>query len=166
MKKAVKEGKVRAIGLSNFEGEPLKKILDICEILPSVIQVEAHPYFTQEELKKTLSKYDIKLQAWYPLGHGDKSLISEPVFKKLAKKYNKTPAQIILKWHTKNGHIVIPGSRNEEHIKSNIDIFGFNLSTEEMKEIEKINKNKRYYTPSKALTESYAKMELNEDLDV
>lgn len=166
MEKAVKEGKVKSIGLSNFEGEPLKEILENCEIKPAIIQVEAHPYYPQDELKKILKENDMHIQAWYPLGHGDKSLIEEPIFKKLAEKYKKTPAQIILRWHIEEGHIVIPGSKNPEHIKDNADIFDFELTEEEMAEIKKINKNKRYYIPNPELTASYANMQLDESLDI
>ncbi len=166
MEKAVKEGKVKSIGLSNFEGEPLKKILEVCEIKPAVIQVEAHPYYPQNELKKVLKDYDIHIQAWYPLGHGDKSLLEEKVFSELGEKYGKTPAQIILKWHVQSGNIVIPGSKNKEHIKDNADIFDFELTDEEMDRINKLDKNTRYYIPNPELTASYAKMELNPEADV
>ena len=166
MEKAVKEGKVKSIGLSNFEGEPLKEILENLEIKPAVIQVEAHPYYPQDKLKETLKENNIRIQAWYPLGHGDKSLIEEPIFKKLGEKYGKTPVQIILRWHIEEGHIVIPGSKNPEHIKVNADIFDFELTSDEMVEISKINKNKRYYIPNPDLTASYAKMELDESLDI
>ena len=166
MEKAVKEGKVKSIGISNFEGRPLKEILSICEIKPAVIQVEAHPYFPQNELKKTLKDNDILIQAWYPLGHGDKNLISEKIFKDLADKYQKTPAQIILKWHIQSGNIVIPGSKNPAHIKDNINIFDFTLTKEEVELINNLDKNKRYYIPREEQTKKYAQMELNEDLDV
>lgn len=145
IEKAVKEGKVRAIGISNCEGKYIHNIIDNCEILPQVIQVEAHPYFTQDDLRKTLEKYNICLMSWYPLGHGDKSLINEQVFKKLADKYHKTPIQIILRWHIDMGFCVIPGSSNPLHVQENFDILDFKLSDEDMKEIAKINKNKRYY---------------------
>ncbi len=166
MEKAVKEGKVKSIGISNFEGRPLKEILSICEIKPAVIQVEAHPYFPQNELKKTLKDNNILIQAWYPLGHGDKNLISEKIFKDLADKYQKTPAQIILKWHIQSGNIVIPGSKNPAHIKDNINIFDFTLTKEEVELINNLDKNKRYYIPREEQTKKYAQMELNEDLDV
>ncbi len=166
IEKAVKEGKVKSIGLSNFEGEPLKEILENFEIKPAVIQVEAHPYYPQDDLKETLKENNIRIQAWYPLGHGDKSLIEEPIFKKLGEKYGKTPAQIILRWHIEEDHIVIPGSKNPKHIKANADIFDFELTKDEMAEISKINKNKRYYIPNPDLTASYAKMELDESLDI
>lgn len=166
MEKAVKEGKVKSIGVSNFEGEPLEIILKNCEIKPAVIQVEAHPYFPQTELKKTLKKYDIKLQAWYPLGHGDKTLINEPIFTNLASKYGKTNAQIILRWHLQQENIIIPGSKNVDHIKDNANIFDFALTEEEMQEISKIDKNKRYYQPEPALTASYANMPLDPSKDI
>lgn len=139
MEKAYKEGKVKAIGVSNFEGEPLRKILEICEIKPSVIQVEAHPYYPQIELKKILKENDIHIQAWYPLGHGDSLLLEEPIFKELGEKYKKSPAQIILKWHVQSGNIVIPGSKNIEHIKDNANIFDFELSEEDMEKIKTLD---------------------------
>lgn len=166
MEKAVKEGKVKAIGLSNFEGKPLEEILNNCEIKPTVIQVEAHPYYPQNELKEIIKKDDIHIQAWYPLGHGDKSLIEEPIFTELAKKYGKSNAQIILRWHIQQGNIVIPGSKNPEHIKDNANIFDFELTDDEMNRIEKINKNTRYYIPNPQLTANYATMELNPEADV
>lgn len=166
LEKAYKEGKAKAIGLSNFEGEPLQEILNMCEIKPSVIQVEAHPYYPQNELKEVLKENDIKIQAWYPLGHGDKTLIEEPIFTELSKKYGKTSTQIILRWHIQSGNIVIPGSKNPEHIKDNANIFDFELTTEEMNEISKINKNKRYYEPNPELTASYAHYELDPSKDI
>lgn len=145
LEKAYKEGKAKAIGISNFEGKYIEKLETKWEIVPQFIQVEAHPYFTQTELRKTLDKYDIKLMSWYPLGHGDKSLIDEPVFAELGKKYGKSSAQIILRWHTQKGFVVIPGSKNVDHIKDNLDILDFKLTDEEMAEIAKLDKNERYY---------------------
>ena len=83
--------------------------------------------------------------SWYPLGHGDKSLINEPVFAELGKKYGKTPAQIILRWHTQMGFVVIPGSKNTDHIKDNLDILDFTLTDEDMQKISKLDKDQRYY---------------------
>ncbi|MBE7060131.1 MAG: aldo/keto reductase [Ruminococcaceae bacterium] len=145
LEKAYKEGKAKSIGISNFEGKYIKELETKWEIVPQFIQVEAHPYFTQKELRKTLDKYNIKLMSWYPLGHGDKSLLEEDIFADLAKKYKKTPAQIILRWHTQMGFVVIPGSKNVEHIKDNLDILDFKLTDEEMREIAKLDKNERYY---------------------
>ena len=144
LEKAYKEGKIKAIGISNFEGKYIEELLQKCEIKPQVIQVEAHPYFTQDELRKILNKEDIKLMSWYPLGHGDSALMNEEVFKELGEKYNKTPAQIILRWHTQMGFIVIPGTKNVDHVRENFDIFDFKLTDEDMEKIAKINKNEKY----------------------
>ena len=156
LEKAYKEGKIKAIGISNFEGKYIEELLKICEIKPQVIQVEAHPYFTQEDLRKITDKEDIKIMSWYPLGHGDSKLINENVFTKLAKKYNKTNAQIILRWHTQMGFIVIPGTKNEEHIKQNFDVYDFKLTDEEMEQIAKLNKNVRYYNRTDEQLEQFA----------
>ena len=145
LEKAYKEGKARSIGISNFEGKYLEELETKWEVIPQFIQVEAHPYFTQKELCKTLDKYDIRLMSWYPLGHGDKSLINETVFAELGEKYGKTSAQVILRWHTQMGFAVIPGSRNVDHIRDNLNILDFELADEEMKEIEKLDKEQRYY---------------------
>ena len=145
LEKAYREGKARSIGISNFEGKYIEELQTKWEIVPQFIQVEAHPYFAQDELRKTLDKYDIKLMSWYPLGHGDKSLINEPVFSHLAQKYGKTSAQVILRWHTQMGFVVIPGSKNVDHIRDNMDIMDFSLTAEEMAEIAKLNKGTRYY---------------------
>ena len=101
--------------------------------------------------------------AWYPLGHGDRTMQEEPVFVNLAEKYGKSPAQIILRWHIQKGNIIIPGSTNPQHIQQNIDLFDFELSDEEMTDIAKINRNQRYYIADEAKVESYASM--NIDLD-
>lgn len=145
LEKAYREGKAKAIGISNFEGKYIAELETQWEIAPQFIQVEAHPYFTQTELRKTLDKYGIRLMSWYPLGHGDKSLINEPVFAELGKKYLKTPAQVILRWHIQMGFVVIPGSKNVDHIRDNLNILDFTLTDEEMAEIAKLDKGVRYY---------------------
>ena len=145
LEKALKEGKARSIGISNFEGKYIQELETKWETAPQFIQVEAHPYFTQKDLRVTLDKYDIRLMSWYPLGHGDKSLIHEPVFAELGKKYGKTPAQVILRWHVQMGFVVIPGSKNVDHIKDNLNIMDFELTGEEMAEIAKLDKGERYY---------------------
>lgn len=165
MEKAVREGKVRSIGISNFEGQPLEEILKIAEIKPAVIQVEAHPYYPQNALKERVKDIDMHIQAWYPLGHGDPTLQAQPIFKELAEKYGKSTAQIILKWHVQSGNIVIPGSKNPAHIKDNADIFDFELTPEEMAEIAKVDNGKRYYEPDEAKLQAYANMQLNPEAD-
>ncbi len=145
LEKACKEGKAKAIGISNFEGKYIEELQTKWEIAPQFIQVEAHPYFTQKELRKTLDQYGIRLMSWYPLGHGDKSLLQEPVFARLGEKYSKTPAQVILRWHTQMGFVVIPGSKNVDHIRDNLNILDFTLTDVEMAEIAQLDKDVRYY---------------------
>ncbi len=156
LEKAYKEGKAKAIGISNFEGRFIEELQNKWEIAPQFIQVEAHTYFTQKELRKTLDKYGIRLMSWYPLGHGDKSLMEEPVFIELGKKYGKSPAQVILRWHTQMGFAVIPGSKNVGHIRDNLDIFDFSLTDDEMAEIAKLDKGKRYYHRTDDQLEQFA----------
>ena len=164
IEKAYKEGKVKAIGLSNFPDELLREAIDTMEIKPQMVQVEAHPYFPQTELKKILAETGMGLMAWYPLGHGDKTLIEQPVFGELGKKYGKTNAQIILRWHVQSGNVVIPGSKNPDHIRDNFDIFDFTLTDEDMAEIAKVDKGVRYYTATPEMIAAYQTMELKEDL--
>lgn len=156
LEKAYREGKAKAIGISNFEGKYIAELEIRWEIVPQFIQVEAHPYFTQKELRKTLDKYDIRLMSWYPLGHGDKALINEPVFARLGQKYGKTPAQVILRWHTQMGFAVIPGSKNVEHIRDNLNILDFTLTDEEMAEIAGLDKGERYYHRTDAQLAQFA----------
>ena len=155
---------MKAIGLSNFPDELLKEAIDTMELKPQMVQVEAHPYYPQTELKNILAETGMGLMAWYPLGHGDKSLINEAIFTDLAKKYGKTNAQIILRWHIQSGNVVIPGSKNPDHIRDNFDIFDFALSDEDMAQIAKVNKNRRYYTSTPEMLAAYATMELQPDL--
>ena len=164
IEKAYKEGKVKAIGLSNFPEDLLKEAIETMEIKPHVVQVEAHPYFPQTELKAFLAETGMGLMAWYPLGHGDKNLVGEPVFAKLAAKYGKSNAQIILRWHVQSGNVIFPGSRNPEHIRDNFDIFDFALTGEEMAEVAKVDKGVRYYNGTPEMLAQYAKMELGPDL--
>ena len=161
MEKAYKEGKAKALGVSNFPIEWLKEIIETAEIKPQMVQVEAHPYFPQTELKKVLAETGMGLMAWYPLGHGDKNLINEPVFTKLAEKYGKSNAQIILRWHVQSGDVIFPGSRNPAHIRDNFNIFDFTLTDEEMAEIAAVDKNVRYYNATIEEAQKYAKMNMD-----
>lgn len=156
MEKAYQEGKVKAIGLSNFTAEQIQEILKICEIKPTVLQTEVHPYSQEKELKQFLSQEGIVIQAWYPLGHGDKALIQEPLFTELAHKYGKSNAQIILRWHIQDGNIVIPGSKNPAHIQDNFALFDFSLTPEEMEKIGGLDRQKRYYTSTPEMLKRYA----------
>lgn len=158
MEKAYKEGKVRAIGLSNFNESQIREILEICEVRPSVLQTEVHPYSQEKALKQFLAQEGMVIQAWYPLGHGDKALINEPLFTELAQKDGKSNAQIILRWHIQDGNIVIPGSKNAEHIRDNFDLFDFSLSDEEMAKIAAMDQKKRYYTSTPEMLDRYLQM--------
>ena len=156
LEKAYREGKAKTIGISNFEGEFLEELEKNWEVVPQFMQVECHPYFSQKELRKTTDKYGIHLMSWYPLGHGDKSLVNEPVFTKLAEKYGKSPQQIILRWHTQMQFAVIPGSKNVDHIRDNLNIFDFKLTEDEMAEIAALDQGKRYYYRNDAQLAQFA----------
>lgn len=158
MEKAYQEGKVKAIGLSNFTPDQIQEILDVCQVKPAVLQTEVHPYSQEKELKKFLDKEGMVIQAWYPLGHGDKALIQESLFTELGKKYGKSNAQMILRWHIQDGNIVIPGSKNPDHIKDNFDLFDFSLTEEEMAKISAMDQQKRYYTSTPEMLKRYAEM--------
>ena len=158
MEKAYQEGKVRAIGLSNFDKSLIKEILDECKVKPTVLQTEVHPYSQEKKLKKFLDEQAIIIQAWYPLGHGDRALIEEPLFAELGRKYGKSNAQIILRWQIQSGNIVIPGSKNPAHIKANFDLFNFELTDGEMAQIAALDKQKRYYTCTPSILKAYAEM--------
>ena len=158
MEKAYKEGKVRAIGLSNFTKAQIQEILALCEVKPAILQTEIHPYSQEKEMKEFLTSQGMVIQAWYPLGHGDKTLLEEPLFARLGRKYGKSSAQIILRWHLQDGNVVIPGSKNPDHIRANFDLFDFELTREEMAEIAALNKDKRYYTSTPEMLKRYAEM--------
>ncbi len=164
MEKAYREGKARAIGLSNFPEELIREVLETMDIKPQIVQVEAHPYYPQNELKKLLAETGMGMMAWYPLGHGDKNLVNEPVFTKLAEKYGKSNVQIILRWHVQSGNVIFPGSKNPDHIRDNLNIFDFTLTDEDMAEIAKVNKGVRYYNATPEMVAAYANMELKPDL--
>ena len=145
MEKAVQEGKVKSIGLSNFFGKHLEDILKIAKIMPVVDQVECHPYAPCDDLRKELDKINCYIEAWSHIGRGNSQLLNEPILIEIAKKYNKTVAQVILRWHIEKGNIVFPKSSNPKHIKENFEIFDFKLTHEE---IDKINslKSKPIFT--------------------
>ena len=145
MERAVKAGKVRSIGISNFESGRLEELCEAAVIKPSVLQVECHPYYQQNGLKKRIESYGTVIESWYPIGHGDKGLIGEAVFARLAEKYSKTNVQIILRWHIQEGNIVFPKTTNPVHLRDNFDIFGFELTADEMAEIRALDRGKRFY---------------------
>ena len=159
LEKAYKAGKIKAIGISNLEGKYFDNLMKNAEIKPQVLQAERHPYYTAKDMQEKIKENDIKVMSWYPLGHGDKSLINEPIFTELAKKYGKSNAQIIFKWHNQMGYTVIPGSKNVDHIKENFDINDFMLTDDEMKEIATLDTEKRYCVFTQEMFDSFAKMQ-------
>lgn len=154
MEQAVKDGKVRSIELSNFESDRLEEVLKIAEIKPAVLQVECHPYYQQNALKKRVAPYGTVIESWYPIGHGDAELINEPIFTKLGKKYGKTNVQVILRWHIQEGNIIFPKSTNPQHIADNMNIFDFSLTDEEMEQIKSIDKDIRFFSMTLAQQEA------------
>ncbi len=160
IEKAYTEKKTRSLGISNFYGEKLETLLANAEIKPHVVQLEVHPYCTEREVMNRLGEYGTKLMGWYPLGHGDRGLVEEPVFTKLAEKYHKSNAQIVLRWHTQMEFITIPGSKNPDHIRDNGNIFDFRLTEEEMAEIATLDGTKKYYVATPEQEEAYAGMKL------
>ena len=145
LEKALRDGKARSIGISNFEGRYLEELAAKWEAVPQFMQVEAHPYFTQRELRGTLDRLGIRLMSWYPLGHGDKALLREPVLADIAARLGRTPAQVVLRWHVQMGFSVIPGSRNVDHIRDNLAVLDFTLTDADMAAISTLDKGVRYY---------------------
>ena len=154
---AYKAGKLRAIGVSNFSAAEVEEVVEKCEVVPAVVQVECHPYFPQTELRRTLAKYGIALQAWYPLGgRGNGSIMAEPIVRDLAERHGKTPAQVIMRWHVQMGNIVIPGSKTEAHILDNLDVFDFELTDEDMEAMATLDKGDPIFHHTKEMLDHFA----------
>lgn len=148
MEKAVAMGKVKSIGLSNFESDRLEELCEAATIKPAVLQVECHPYYQQNALKQRIAPYGTIIESWYPLGHGDFGLLGEKVFSKLGKKYGKTNAQIVLRWQIQEGNVIFPRAMNPAHIRENMEIFDFELTKDEMEEIKAMDRNMRFFNMS------------------
>ena len=138
MEDAYKEGKLKAIGVSNFYAHVLVNFVNTVEIKPMVNQVELHPYYTQEKAIETMKYYDVIPEAWAPLGGGRYKPFEDEMLKGIAAKYNKSVGQVLLRWNVQRG-VVVPKSTHVERIKENIDIFDFELNEEEMKQISSLN---------------------------
>lgn len=143
MEELYHEGKIKAIGVSNFSIREIKNLLQIASVKPAVNQVECHPLFQQKELRAFLRENDIYLEAWFPLGSGNKDLLENRQLKQIADKYGKETAQIILRWHVQEETIAIPKSTKPERIASNFAIWDFALTEQEMNVIRSIDTNKR-----------------------
>lgn len=137
-----REGRVRAIGVSNFQVHHLEDLMADAEIKPMVNQVEFHPFLTQETLRAFCRKEGIQLEAWSPLMRGE--VMNVPEIVELSKKYGKTPAQIVLRWDLQHGVVTIPKSVREERIRENADLFDFELSAEDMAKLDALNRNHRF----------------------
>ena len=147
LEEATAEGKIKSIGVSNMTPKLYTELTADFATKPAVNQVECNSLFQQKALRKVLAKDDVKLEAWYPLGHGDKSLLENPVITALAEKYGKNAGQIILRFEVQEGFIVLPKSTNPERIKGNIDIFDFELTSEEMDSIRGLDTGKGSHDP-------------------
>ena len=150
MEKAVKMGKIRSLGISNFDASDslFHAIVDNAEIKPAVMQIELHPYAQRKEWQEKAKKYNIQMECWFPLG-GEMSngiLFKDPTIQSIAKVHGKTPAQVIIRWHIQEGFSVIPGAIRHDYIKENINVFDFSLSNKEMEKIRNLNKEKRFFT--------------------
>ena len=139
METAYQEGKLKAIGVSNFYPNILTNFCEVVKVKPVVNQVELHPYYTQEKALETMKYYDVIPEAWAPLGGGRYNPFEDEMLKGIAAKYNKSVGQVILRWNVQRGVVVIPKSTHVERIKENIDIFDFELNEEEMKQISSLD---------------------------
>ena len=149
MEKAVKQGKVRSLGISNFDASDslFNDIMEFAEIKPAVMQIECHPYAQRKEWQQKTRQHNIQLECWFPLG-GEMSngaLFKDPTIQKIAKAHGKSPAQIIIRWHIQEGFSVIPGATRHDYIKENISVFDFYLTDEEMAQMRSLNKEKRFF---------------------
>lgn len=143
---AYKAGKLRAIGVSNFNEAEISQVIEQCDVMPAIVQMECHPYFPRTDMKPFLAERGIAVQSWYPLGgRGNTVILDEPVISELAAKYGKTPAQVIMRWQVQEGNVVIPGSKTPAHIAENIDVFDFELTDAEMAQISALDKGKPFY---------------------
>ncbi|HCY7145457.1 TPA: aldo/keto reductase [Staphylococcus aureus] len=142
MEELYEQGKVKAIGVCNFNIHHLEKLMAQSSIKPMVNQIEVHPYFNQQELQEFCDPHDIKVTAWMPLMR-NRGLLDDPVIVKIAEKYHKTPAQVVLRWHLAHNRIIIPKSQTPKRIQENIDILDFNLELTEVAEIDALNRNAR-----------------------
>jgi 2,5-diketo-D-gluconate reductase A len=138
---AQQQGLVRAIGVSNFQPEHLRRIIDATGVTPAVNQIELHPYLTQAGLRREHAERGIVTEAWSPLAQG--AVLDDPVITEIAQAHDRTPGQIVLRWHVQLGNVVFPKSMTPSRIEENIDIFDFELSADEMERIEALDRGER-----------------------
>lgn len=166
MEKAVAMGKVRALGISNFDAndEVFRIIMDSSRVKPAVLQIECHPYAQRLAMREKAKPYGIQVECWFPLGGAmsDGALLHDPTILRIAAAHDKSAAQIILRWHIQEGFSVIPGASNPDYIKENIDIFDFSLTDEEMAAIRSLDREERFFN---ATIEDVEKMVWNTNLN-
>lgn len=141
MTELYQEGRIRAIGVCNFNSDRLVDFVMNNELPPAINQVEFHPYFQQNKAEEIMREYDVQMEAWSPLGHGGKGILENDVLVSIGKRYGKTPAQIILRWDIERGIATIPKSVRKERIEENFDVFDFHLTTEEITAIDQLDRN-------------------------
>mgnify|MGYP000283219817 FL=1 len=166
MEKAVAMGKVRALGISNFDAndEVFEKIMTESRVKPAVLQIECHPYAQRLAMREKVKPYAIQVECWFPLGGAmsNGALLKDSTIMKIAEAHGKTPAQVILRWHIQEGFSVIPGASNPDYIKENIQIFDFALSGEDMAAIRSLNKEKRFFNATYEQVEEMGKMPMRD----
>lgn len=148
MEDAVREGKVQSIGLSNFYSDDVDRILRFATVTPAVVQNETHPYFQERDVQRHIARQATVLEAWFPLGgrENHQVLFDDPTIAEIAAVHDMTPPQVLLRWHLQAGHVAIPGSGNNDHIRENIAIFDFALTREEMRRIADLDRGQRFST--------------------
>lgn len=154
LEEAYQEGKLRAIGISNITVNLWNKFKDGMSVMPAVNQVEFNPFTQQKALRQVMDENNIRLEAWYPLGHGNKDLLGNETIVSLAQRYNKNPGQIILRWIYQEGVISLPKSTNPGRMAGNIDIFDFELTDEEMASIRALDTGKGTHNPEDPANET------------
>ncbi len=145
MEELYEAGKVRAIGISNFESGRMIDLIMNNRVVPAVNQVECHPFFQQEEARKYMEEYGVRMEAWAPFAEGKNGIFKHPVLKKIGQKYGKTPAQVILRYDVQRGIIPLAKSVHENRMRENCDIFDFALSSEDMQEIAALDQKQTLF---------------------
>ena len=163
LEEAVREGKIKSIGISNHTEKLLKNLIPQMEILPAVNQMECNPLFQQKSLRKYMDQYGIRMEAWVPLGHADKNLLEDARLVKIAEHHHKDVGQVILRWHLQEGIVAIPKAASKSHIEGNIDIFDFMLTDDEMAVIRSMDTGKGTHDPEDmSNAESLAQLKVHE----
>ena len=166
MEKAVAMGKVRALGISNFDAndEVFEKIMKESRVKPAVLQIECHPYAQRLAMREKAEKYGIRIEFWFPLGGtmSGGALLKDPTIVRIAQEHGKAPAQVILRWHIQEGFSVIPGSTKASHINENINIFDFELNDEDMAAIRSLNRETRFFNATYEQVEQMGRMPMKD----